>query len=275
MKIDGDGRITQFVGRAASDADVAPVHALLTAWDCGPSTLESYLNSTYPFDPVFASTHHHTVHAVGPERDAMTTVWSATTASSVSPQGLVVGQYTLRDLAGTTNWTIHALETEVMPVPGAQAFKSGYITEQSTVQHRWAGAFAKYDNIYSVPHQSTAGSESIYGSLVLAKDADYHYRYSQSPSTLNYRGGFLPGGSSAASTNTTVSWSVGYSSTDPAGYRGTFNPISVVAVKHIAASHPLALADIDTTTTFKRAGHAEPAGPHASLRLTVIGGSVP
>jgi len=93
-------------------------------------------------------------HVVTHEPDNMTTVWTATVVSSGAPGGLTVGQYSLDRFIANENWTIYGLETEVMPIPGAQAFRSGYVNAQTTVTHGWDGTFAKYVRIFSVPRSN-------------------------------------------------------------------------------------------------------------------------
>jgi hypothetical protein len=246
------GRCEQFVGRAAAKSDVAPVHALLTAWNSGDKVLDAYLDRTYPFDPNYASQHVAAVHAVTHEPDAMTTVWTATTVSSASPVGMTIGKYWLDRLIANQNWTIYALETEVMPIPGAQAFKSGYVNTQTTVTHRWTGDFAKYDNIYTTPYESTIGPTTIYGSLALGEHTDYHYQYSQSKASMRYLGG------KKTARHPTASWQLVYAATDSAGSRGDANPISVIAVKNPPApnSNPQLqiLGTIDTSSDFTIGG---------------------
>jgi hypothetical protein len=276
------GRCEQFVGRAAAKSDVAPVHALLTAWNSGEKVLDAYLDRTYPFDPFHTRKHADDIRAGGHEPDSMTTVWSATTVSSAAPTGMVVGQYWLDRLIANTNWSIYALETAVMPIPGSQAFSSGYITKNADVAHNWTGAFAKYDGIYNTPYESNTGPQSIHGSLALSENTDYHYQYSQSPASLTYLAGFIPGGTSVpagGSTTNTVAWSMGYSATDPSEYRGTFNPVSVVAAKMPSnrpfPSSPLALASIDIDASFTIGGLGGTHMPHDSLRVAVLGGATP
>lgn len=272
MKIDAAGHIHQFIGRAAAESDVAPIHAMLTAWDKGPSKLDEYLDKTYPLDPNYAAQHFDLVHAVTHEPDSMTTVWSATTVSSVAPYGLVVGHYSLDQRISNKNWSIYALETDVMPIPGVQAFSSGYITKQATITHNWTGDFAKYNGMYNLPYESITGVYTHDGSLVLSENTDYHHLYTQSPATITSLAGFIPVG---GSTTNLASWSQGYTSTDPSGSRGTFNPASVVAVKmpstRPSLTSPLMLASIECDAAFTNAGIVGAHIPHDSLPLLVLG----
>lgn len=273
------GLIEQFVGRAAGESDVAPVQAMLAEWSNGPAAFDAYLDRTYPFDPDYARQHFAAMHAVTHEPDTMTTVWSATTVSSAAPTGMLVGHYSLDQLIANKNWTIYALETDGMPIPGVQAFSSGYITHQADVRHQWTGNFAKYDSIYNTPYESTTGPTTIYGSVALSENSDYHYMYSQSPASLTYQAGFIPGGAFVPTKRTganAVAWSLGYTATDPAGYRGTFNPASIVAAKKPSPPRvsTLALASIESTATFTRAGvTAESGVPHDAMRIYVVGGA--
>jgi hypothetical protein len=270
MKVDANGYICQFIGRAKSESDVAPVHDLLTAWAQGSVALDAYLDRTYPFDPDHKLNHDVMVHAVTHEPDNMTTVWTATVVSSGAPGGLTVGQYSLDRLIANENWTIYALETEVMPIPGAQAFKSGYVNAQTTVTHWWDGTFAKYDRIFSVPLESTDHAETtIYGSLALGEHTDYHYQYSQSKASMSYQGG------NETARHPTTSWQLAYAATDPAGYRGDVNPISVIAVKNPPAPTPklLILGTIGTSSDFTTGGLTSSLTV-APLQLNVIAGVV-
>lgn len=233
MKIDEtSGVINQFVGRASSTNDVGHIHTLLSEWDKGDDSFDHYLDRTYPYESPYDVIRKGTRVLTASYQDNSRIAWKTTIVDSTYPQGMQIGIYTLKMLAPGQNWNLYALETEIMPVPGAQAFKSGYITENAQVRHVWNGDYQKYSHMLASPLEDTTMYTPVHGRLVPMQDMEYKYISLNSQARTHYHYGFSPGlPREPGAWPNTIAWSLNYNAYDPADNRGDFNPISVVGVK--------------------------------------------